>query len=330
MIPAAPHHSSSQLNPPRHNIISYTMALFVFLAASNSAQAAPTFALPIACKLGSNCFIQNYVDHDQGASAIDHRCGGQTYDGHKGTDIRLLNINAMQRGVNVLAAAKGKIKAVRDGMPDTSIRSTGTQHLAGKECGNGLVIDHGEGWVTQYCHMLKGSLRVKPGAIVKAGTVLGKVGLSGFTEFAHLHFEVRKGSNIIDPFTATATSAKKNLNCTPSASLWNARARDALSYQEATLVGAAFASDPPSINDIETKDPQRPTSVSPNLVAFVRVLGIRSGDEETLTIIDPLNETFAASGPTTLANPKPNGSSMLAKNDPRHRGRSATTRPITP
>lgn len=304
MIPLAPYHLSSQLILPRHSVIRQALALILCLGANNLAQGAPTFGMPVACKVGTECFVQNYVDQDAGSSAIDHRCGGQTYDGHKGTDIRLLNTSAMTKGVNVMAAAKGKVKAVRDGVPDRSIRETGTTHLAGKECGNGVVIEHGTGWVSQYCHMKKGSIRVKPGASVKAGTVLGHVGLSGFTEFAHLHFEVRKGKEVIDPFTAAATSAKRKLNCAPSSSLWNARARNSLAYKPVTLVSAAFASAPPSITDIEMQEPERPTSVSPNLIAYVRVLGLRSGDEETLTVTDPLNESFATNGPSTVAKSK--------------------------
>ena len=270
------------------------------MAWTGSALAAPKFALPIACKPGFDCFVQNYVDRDTGDSAVDHRCGGQTYDGHKGTDIRLRDARALAKGVNVLAAAKGKVSAVRDGMKDVSIRDAGTESLKGKECGNGVVVEHGGGWVTQYCHMRKGSIRVKPGATVKAGTVLGQVGLSGFTEFAHLHFEVRRNKDIIDPFTTLPVTAKAAQSCVPRSSLWTTRAANLLSYRPVTLLAASFTSDTPTLDGIEQHEPERPTSVSPALVAWVRILGVRAGDIETLTVTDPLNRDFATSGPKTL------------------------------
>ena len=150
------------------------------------------------CKPGTSCFLQNYVDHDAGSAARDHRCAAQTYDGHKGTDIRLRDRTAMEQGVNVLAAARGTVKGVRDGLPDVSIRNAGTEAIKGRECGNGVVIDHGDGWVTQYCHMRSRSIKVRQGDTVKAGTPLGLIGLSGMTEFPHLHFEVHIDGQHVD------------------------------------------------------------------------------------------------------------------------------------
>ena len=284
----------------RHIRVQVAAALAAIAAWTGNADAAPKFALPMDCRPGIDCFIQNYVDLDPGESAIDHRCGGQTYDGHKGTDIRLRDAEALRKGVKVLAAARGKVTAIRDGMDDISIRSTSADSLKGKECGNGVVIDHGSGWVTQYCHMRKGSIRVKPGASVKAGTVLGTVGLSGMTEFAHLHFEIRRDKAIVDPFTATTVSPKKNRSCVPRASLWTSRAAAQLAYRPVTLLAASFTSGTPTLEGIEEREPERPTSVSPALIAWVRVLGVRAGDVETLTVTDPLNRDFATSGRKTL------------------------------
>lgn len=275
-------------------------ALAAIVASTGSAQAAPKFALPVDCRLGIDCFVQNYVDQDPGENAIDHRCGGQTYDGHKGTDIRLRDAESLRKGVKVLAAARGKVTAIREGMDDVSIRSGGTGSLKGKECGNGVVIDHGKGWVTQYCHMRKGSIRVKPGTSVKAGTVLGQVGLSGMTEFAHLHFEVRRDKATVDPFIAAAVSPRKERTCIPRATLWTSRAAALLAYRPVTLLAASFTSGTPTLEDIEEREPERPTSVSPALIAWVRVLGVRAGDVETLTVTDPLNRDFATSGRKTL------------------------------
>ena len=55
--------------------------------------------------------------------------------------------------------------------------------------GRVVVVDHGRGFSTLYAH-LSASL-VQEGQIVKAGTVIGRVGKTGNVTGYHLHFEVR-------------------------------------------------------------------------------------------------------------------------------------------
>ena len=100
----------------------------------------------------------------------------------------------------MLAAAAGVVKAVRDGVADVNVRVIGFGSVAGHECGNGVVIAHDGGWETQYCHLAKGSVRCTTGERVETGTPLGLVGLSGQTEFPHLHFSVRHNGATVDPF----------------------------------------------------------------------------------------------------------------------------------
>lgn len=167
--------------------------------AADSFEGAPRLALPIDCTLPDTCYIQNYVDTDPGQGVADYRCTAQSYDGHKGTDFALPSRAEMARGVDVLAAAPGRVLRARDGMDDGTFL-TDPARIEGRECGNGLVIDHGDGWESQYCHLAKGSITVQRGDEVAAGTPLGKVGLSGRTEFPHLHFSVRHDGRVIDPF----------------------------------------------------------------------------------------------------------------------------------
>ncbi len=72
------------------------------------------------------------------------------------------------------------------------------------DCGNGLVIDHGDGWQTQYCQRKQGSVRGNNGQTVAAGDVLGQVGLSGRTLFPHLHISARKDGETVGPFQPDA------------------------------------------------------------------------------------------------------------------------------
>src|SRR6185436_14989766 len=129
-------------------------------------QIAPTLAeplrlvLPVDCELGRTCFVQNYVDHDATSGARDYQCGTLTYDTHNGTDIRLPDSSALQAGVNVLAAAIGQVAGVRNDMDDRMVPMGRSFTDMARACGNGVVVEHRDGWQTQYCHMAKGSVRV--------------------------------------------------------------------------------------------------------------------------------------------------------------------------
>ena len=85
------------------------------------------FGLPIACTPKQDCWLQNYPDRDRGPDISDFACGRQSYDGHDGTDIRLLDT---QSKADVIAAAAGTVKAVRDGEPDRLVKSSAD--LAGR------------------------------------------------------------------------------------------------------------------------------------------------------------------------------------------------------
>ena len=89
----------------------------------------------------------------------------------------------MRAGVAVLAVADGKVTGVRDGEKDInpSDRQSGDCWQGMRE--NGVFLRHPHGWDTQYCHLASGSVSVSKGQHVKRGQVLGKVGLSGATEF---------------------------------------------------------------------------------------------------------------------------------------------------
>jgi len=55
------------------------------------------------------------------------------------------------------------------------------------ECVNGLGNHQVGGWETQYCHIKKGSVQVKTADIVRVGTVLGPISLSGRAQHTHFH-----------------------------------------------------------------------------------------------------------------------------------------------
>ena len=110
---------------------------------------------PIACEIGEDqpCYVQYYPDTDPGPGVSDFACGGLSYNGHKGTDFALRSLAQLDQDVAVLAAADGTVRGMRDGMPDQIATPETADQIAGKECGNGVVIAHEGGWETQYCHL---------------------------------------------------------------------------------------------------------------------------------------------------------------------------------
>lgn len=243
--------------------------------------------LPVACEVGRTCFIQNYVDVDPSPAAKDYRCGTLTYDGHSGTDFRA---RSRQSSIKVLAAADGRIARVRDGMSDESFRASGRDVVKDVECGNGVIVAHIDQWETQYCHLAKGSVRVKPGDEVRAGDELGQIGLSGLTEFPHLHLTVRHHGKTVDPFAYEAAPG-----CGAGKMLWAPVLHSQLAYQERSVLNAGFAGRPVTMDFIEEgkAESEQLTADTPALVAFIRVIGLKAGDAHRLTLKNPKGETIA-------------------------------------
>ncbi len=234
-------------------------ALFLALAGIARAEP-PALSWPVDCTLGQSCFIQHYLDRDPGPATQDFGCGTLTYDGHDGTDIALPNAAAMAKGVAVRAAAPGVVRGMRDGVPDAA------PFPEGQDCGNGVVIDSGD-WQEQYCHMRQGSVAVKPGDRVAAGTFLGLVGQSGNADFPHLHLTVRQGKVPVDPFSTAAT-------CGPGAELW----ASPLPYVPAGLVQIGISGGVPDYKAVQAGTGAAPETRSGALVIWAEVFGARPGD----------------------------------------------------
>lgn len=238
-------------------------------------------AQPIDCTLGDTCYIQNHVDHDPGPQVSDFACGLRAYDGHDGTDFALPTLADMAGGVDVLAAAAGTVRGLRDEMADIAQGGDGAPDVTGRECGNGVVITHPDGWETQYCHMRLGSITVQPGQQVAAGDVLGQVGLSGQTEFPHVHLAVRQNGVSVDPFDPDGS-----ITCgAPAAdTLWSAP----LSYTPGGLIGVGFADAVPDYAAVKAGTADRAlTRDSPALVLWGFLYGGRAGDQVVLTVVGP-------------------------------------------
>lgn len=101
------------------------------------------------------------------------QAGGRHNDG--------INI-AAPRGAPFLAAENGVVAYVGSEL---------------KGFGNLVLVKHADGWVTAYAHA--DAVTVRLGETVRRGQPIGRVGASGAVDQPQLHFEVRKGTNAVDP-----------------------------------------------------------------------------------------------------------------------------------
>lgn len=248
-------------------------ALAAALAAIGPARAeSPSIGLPIDCTPGTDCWVVNLVDVDPGPDARDYHCGDHTYDGHKGVDIAIAGEAAMLAGVPVIAASPGTVLGTRDGMDDVDVSIAGRKSVEGRECGNGVLIDLGDGWQHQYCHMRKGSVSVSSGDTVAAGDPIGLVGMSGMAQFPHVHITVRHDGAILDPYTGAATG---ELACGDSGlnPLWTKDAARALDDQGAAIYLAGFLDAVPEAQRARAGDYQG-TVIPASADAFVLWLDV--------------------------------------------------------
>ncbi len=101
----------------------------------------------------------------------------------------IFHVRKMHTGIDLSAGMGTPIKAA----------DSGTVIQAGWRGGYGkcVVISHGNGVATLYAH--QSVIVVSVGDTVKPGQVIGKVGSTGYSTGAHLHFEVRVNGSPVDP-----------------------------------------------------------------------------------------------------------------------------------
>lgn len=108
-----------------------------------------------------------------------------SYPGHTGVDV---NINVV--GKSVVAVKDGTVEI------STALKNSDGSY---RSYGEYIVINHHDGTMTLYAHMLSGSRTVVKGQEVSQGQVIGTVGSTGKSTGTHLHFEVRINGRAVNP-----------------------------------------------------------------------------------------------------------------------------------
>lgn len=252
---------------------------------------------PLLCG-AEKCYIQTYVDHSSAPRmknltkiAKDYTCGGLAKKGYWSTDFHMAEYKQKDAPA-VLAAASGKVIAVRRTMPD-SITSTYTPYQIprGREAGNSIIIKHENGFETQYSHLKFGSILVTEGQKVEKGEKIAEIGSSGQTVVPKLAFSVRENHVPVDPFAYGSVwkcgQSKKTL--------WDEETREHLTYSPTGIARAGFSNDVPDATRLRTglgiEDVQRraPRSV----VFWADFYGLKRDDIVYMRIVDPTGQLFA-------------------------------------
>jgi murein DD-endopeptidase MepM/ murein hydrolase activator NlpD len=140
-----------------------------------------------------------------GAGGLDHRGTGERFRDY------------FAYGAAVLAAADGTVVAAVDGIAEDAramrrpgeamdayarrirqIQAANVQRGLTGLAGNHVVVDHGRGEYSFYAHLQPRSVKVRPGARVRQGQPIGRLGSSGNSTGPHLHFQVCDGPDPLD------------------------------------------------------------------------------------------------------------------------------------
>ncbi|MDW8247303.1 MAG: peptidoglycan DD-metalloendopeptidase family protein [Sandaracinaceae bacterium] len=176
-------------------------------------------ALVMALGLGTEAFAQELsspVDAPRVTSHFSHHvsrsrivrfdCTPIRRPRHRGTDFGTPN------GTPVYAAADGVVVDVFSGCSNNGSLSS----RCGGGFGNHVIIDH-RGVTTIYAHLMPGTIRVRPGEMVRCGQRIANSGNSGRSTGPHLHFEVRRGNARLDPYGGRCSTQANSLWRTPNA-----------------------------------------------------------------------------------------------------------------
>jgi murein DD-endopeptidase MepM/ murein hydrolase activator NlpD len=105
----------------------------------------------------------------------------------------ILKVNLPHRGVDFAAKRGTPVRAVADGV----ITLADWNGLLGKT----VEIQHDSTYTTRYAHLDRFAEGIRDGTAIAKGQVIGYVGSTGRATGPHLHFELYKDQQYVDPFS---------------------------------------------------------------------------------------------------------------------------------
>lgn len=107
----------------------------------------------------------------------------------------------MHNGIDYGASLGSPVVAAKDGIVTKVVSGCldFRQRWCGSQFGNWIEIDHGNGMVATYAHLLNGSITVKEGTKVWQNQEIAQVGSSGWSTGAHLDFRIKVNGEFENP-----------------------------------------------------------------------------------------------------------------------------------
>jgi murein DD-endopeptidase MepM/ murein hydrolase activator NlpD len=133
--------------------------------------------------------LTNWRDQDLGDVALSSPVPGPKSSSFGSRRVFNDQPRAPHKGMDITANSGTPISAPMGGV----ITATGDYYFNG----NTVIVDHGQGFISLYCHLSE--IDVEPGQAVAAGALLGKVGTTGRVTGAHLHFATYLNGTAVNP-----------------------------------------------------------------------------------------------------------------------------------
>jgi len=109
-------------------------------------------------------------------------------------------------GADILAAAEGRVVVVKDFCPENpragakaeiDVKAVYREHgMKAITAGNHVIVEHDGGEFSFYAHLIRGSIPVSEGDVVRQGDRIGALGNSGNSDAPHLHFHLMDGAHL--------------------------------------------------------------------------------------------------------------------------------------
>lgn len=164
---------------------------------------AGAFLIPLSAGTPTVATASSPSTAERTAATLDNPLPGRKVSlGYGQTTHPIEHTPYFHRGVDLVAPAGTPVKAPADGVVETAT----TEYEPARNSGTVIVLDHGHGLKTFYAHL--GTLEVKPGQQVARGAILARVGMSGLTTGPHLHFEVWRDGQHVDPGSVLTSFGK--------------------------------------------------------------------------------------------------------------------------